>query len=119
MIDNSTLEKLEFPKVLSYISKYAVTESGKAKILSLKPINDLESILHQGTMVNQAKEVLINGTPPPLEYIPDLSEDLARSKIKTILDPEGDKSEVRRTAAKRKQKGRAGTLLSQGRETLG
>ena len=46
-------------------------------------------------------------------------EDLARSKIKPIKDPEGDKSTARRKSAKRKQKGRAGTLLSQGRETLG
>ena len=46
-------------------------------------------------------------------------EDLARSKIKPIKDPEGDKSTGRRKSAKRKQAGRAGTLLSQGRETLG
>lgn len=45
-------------------------------------------------------------------------EDIARSKIKPILDPEGDKSARRRKAAKRKQAGRAGTLLSS-RETLG
>ena len=46
-------------------------------------------------------------------------EDVARSKIKPIKDPEGDKTSARRKAAKRKKKGRAGTLLSQGRETLG
>jgi len=85
MIDNSTLEKLEFPKVLSYISKYSVSEAGKKRILSLKPNNDLKSILQQGMLVNQAKEVLINGTPPPLEYIPDLSENLTRSKIDESL----------------------------------
>ena len=32
-----------------------------------------------------------------------------REKIKPIKDPEGDKSETRRTAAKRKRKGRVGT----------
>ena len=46
-------------------------------------------------------------------------EDIARSKIKPIKDPEGDKTEARKTAARRKRKGRVGTLLSQGRETLG
>jgi DNA mismatch repair protein MutS2 len=86
MIDNSTLEKLEFPKILSYISKYSVTEAGKQKILTLKPNNEFKSILHQGTLVNQAKEVLINATTTtPLEYIPDLSEELARSKIDESL----------------------------------
>lgn len=85
MIDNSTLEKLEFPKVLSYISKYSVTDAGKKQVLSLKPADNLNSILEQGSFVNQAKEVLINGTSPPLEYIPDLSEDLTRSKIDESL----------------------------------
>jgi DNA mismatch repair protein MutS2 len=85
MIDNSTLEKLEYPKILSYISKYSITEAGKQLIISLKPTNNLNLILHQGIMVNQAKEVLINSTVPPLEYIPDLSEDLARSKIDKAL----------------------------------
>jgi len=52
-------------------------------------------------------------------------EDVARSKIKPIKDPEGDKSTARRTAAKQKRKGRQGTILagrttlSQGSETLG
>ncbi|MEJ2195986.1 MAG: endonuclease MutS2, partial [Ignavibacteriaceae bacterium] len=81
MIDSSTLEKLEFPKVLSYISKYSITEAGKQLIHSLKPFDDLKSIQQQGLLVNQAKEVLINTNRPPLEYIPDLSEDLTRSKI--------------------------------------
>jgi DNA mismatch repair protein MutS2 len=85
MIDNSTLEKLEFPKILSYISKYSITEAGKQQILSLKPKSKADSILHQGTLVNQAKEVLINANPPPLEYIPDLSEELARTKIDEAL----------------------------------
>ena len=40
----------------------------------------------------------------------------ARSKIKPIADPEADKSERRKTAARRRQGGRVGTVLS---ETLG
>ena len=46
------------------------------------------------------------------------AEDKMRAKIKPIKDPEGDKSTSRRKAARRKQTGRAGTLLSS-RETLG
>jgi len=81
MIDNSTLDKLEFPKVLSYITYYSVTEKGKQKILSLLPLNDIESILFEGKLVSQAKEILIQSIQPPLEFIPDLDDDLAKSKI--------------------------------------
>jgi DNA mismatch repair protein MutS2 len=86
MIGQSTLEKLEFPKVLSYISNYAVTELGKANIHSLYPSADLNSVLHQGKLVNEAKAILIEKLPAPIEYLSDLNEDLAKSKIEgTVL----------------------------------
>ena len=50
MIDNSTLEKLEFPKILNYISHYAITDPGKSIILSLKPSTDIRSVLRQGNI---------------------------------------------------------------------
>jgi DNA mismatch repair protein MutS2 len=86
MIDNSTLEKLEFPKILTYISHYAITEAGKVKILSLQPTNDIETVLQTGNLVNEAKNILIEKAAPPLEYISNLSEELAKSKIEgTVL----------------------------------
>jgi DNA mismatch repair protein MutS2 len=103
MIDNSTLEKLEFPKILSYISKYAVTETGKQQIHTLKPISDLKSILLQGNLVNQAKEILINATTPPLEYIPDLGEELARSKIDEALLSSNKITEILKLASMSRQ----------------
>ncbi len=42
-----------------------------------------------------------------------------RKKIKPIKDPEGDKSETRRTAAKRKRRGRVGTTTLGNASTLG
>jgi len=45
-------------------------------------------------------------------------EDAARRRIKPVLDPEEGKTERRRSAARRRMRGRLGTLLSQ-RETLG
>lgn len=42
----------------------------------------------------------------------------ARSRIKPIADPEAGQSERRRRAARRRMKGRLGTMLSE-RETLG
>ncbi|MFC2103164.1 endonuclease MutS2 [Bacteroidota bacterium] len=81
MIDNSTLEKLEFPKVLNFIANYAITVSGKNVILSSRPLHNLNIVLQQGEFVSEMKNILIEGTPPPLEYLEDLYESLAKSKI--------------------------------------
>jgi DNA mismatch repair protein MutS2 len=86
MISNSTLEKLEFQKILNYISHYSVTEPGKIKVHNLIPLNDINSIIHQGSLISEAKNILIEKSPPPLEFIPDLSTDLSKSKVEgTIL----------------------------------
>ncbi len=81
MISDSVIEKLEFNKVLTYISNYSQTEKGKEKVLALKPLRSLREILSEGELVSQAKNLINLRTAPPFEYIPDLSETLAKSKI--------------------------------------
>ena len=87
MIDNTTLEKLEFSKILAYISNYSITEPGRQKITSITPFNNIGSILAEGKLVTQAKEILIKTVPPPIEFIPELEEDLTRSKIEGAILP--------------------------------
>ncbi len=67
MIDNNTLEKLEFPKTLIYISHYTITEPGKSRILSLEPSTDISIVLQQGKLINEAKNILTENFPPPFE----------------------------------------------------
>ena len=87
MIDNSALEKLEFPKVLTYISNYSITEPGRNKILSIKPLPYFKDVLRQGALVEEAKGILIEKSSPPIEYLSDLDQDLAKSKVEgTILN---------------------------------
>lgn len=81
MIDNSTLEKLEFHKVLTYIANYSITEPGKQRIIALRPLEDYGSIVNEGNFVSEAKEILIKTVPPPIDFIPNLEDDLAKSKI--------------------------------------
>ena len=45
MIPNYILEKLEFPKILSYITKYCITENGKNNISNIVPFDQLSLIL--------------------------------------------------------------------------
>ncbi len=85
MIKRETLDKLEFHKVLAHISKYCVTELGKNKILSLYPIDSLDKIIIEGRKVNCAKEILIHNDIPPIDYIPDLTDVLYRSRIEDVI----------------------------------
>jgi len=81
MISPTVLSKLEYQKVLSSISNYAVTENGKNIILNLSPLNDLEKITLQLKSVSEAKEILIKNTAPQIDYISDLFDIIVQSKI--------------------------------------
>ena len=81
MAMSNVFEKLEYYKVLNYISKYCTTQLGKDNILSRLPMSDLISIKKEGAAISQAKDSLINNNLPPLEYLPDLNEALSQSNI--------------------------------------
>lgn len=85
MIENSVLEKLEFPKVLNHISTYATTEPGKNLILQLIPLTDKILIETEGVLVTEAKEIIIKSDNPPIEFIPDLDRSLSESKIEGVI----------------------------------
>ena len=86
MIIEPSIEKLEYRKVLNFISNYSVTDLGKESILNLTPYGNKSSAVEEGNFVTEAKEILINSEYPPINYLPDLGEDLSRSRIEgTIL----------------------------------
>lgn len=81
MVKQETLDKLEFKKVISFIAKYCITENGKEFTLNLIPHPSLDLTVKDGAKVTEAKEILINNDQPPIEYLPDLTEPLAKSKV--------------------------------------
>jgi len=81
MIHRSVLEKLEFQKVLNSIENYAVTENGKLYITSLLPSFDQRKINEECESVSQAKEILIRNIPPQFDFIPNLVDTIAQSKV--------------------------------------
>ncbi len=93
MIGSDVLEKLEFHKVLKFISHYAVTEGGKVAVDSLRPFTDRDLIVYNLKLIEEAKDFIIKKGNPPLEFIPEIKEDLYKSRIegsilgtKKILD---------------------------------
>jgi len=81
MISQSVLEKLEFPKILQYISVYSVTEKGKKIVQALTPSFSSPEFITEGNLVSEAKEILIKDIHPPLIYLTDLETSLSKSKI--------------------------------------
>lgn len=87
MITTDTLDKLEFSKVTSYITKYCVTENAKTKVLGLIPYKTLTKAEIDGKRVYEAKEILIKNEFPPIDYLPDLNEVISRSRIEgTVIN---------------------------------
>lgn len=87
MIDQLVLDKLEFQKILQFISQYSVTEKGKASINRLKPLPNLSLVILEGEYVTQGREILISQNAPPFEYIPDLDTAISQSRIDgAVLD---------------------------------
>ena len=81
MISPSIIDKLEYQKVLQYISRYCLTEKGKNQLLIFFPMDNQEEIKSEGELVNEAKEILIKKIPPPIEYLTDLNETISISNI--------------------------------------
>ncbi|MHB8580927.1 MAG: MutS2 family protein [Ignavibacteriaceae bacterium] len=85
MISISALEKLEFQKVLQYISKYCITENGKKNVFNLIPKDNISLAIAEGNLVTEAKEILIKNIQPPIEYVTDLNETISQSNIEGAL----------------------------------
>jgi len=86
MISETTFDKLEYDKVLSYIANYAATQQGKETLLELRPFSEVNKAVQEGSYVTEAKEILINFEYPPLNYLPNLYTELSQSTIEgTIL----------------------------------
>jgi DNA mismatch repair protein MutS2 len=93
MIIKTTFEKLEYYKVLKYISNYTSTEQGKEKVLNILPFSNVNEAEIEGVFVTEARDILINYEYPPINYLPNLLTDLSRSKIDgTILSQDSIKN---------------------------
>ncbi len=85
MITKEILEKLEYQKVISYITKYCNTENGKNIILSLEPVYYQDTIELINKRINEAKDILIQNDEPPFQYLPDLADVISKSKIEGAI----------------------------------
>lgn len=74
-------DKLEFPKVLNYISKYCYTQKGKEIVNSLQPLLTETEILLEGKYVTEAKELINQRGYPPINSLNDIQRDIQLSRV--------------------------------------
>ena len=98
MTTKKVLEKLEFAKVLDFIANYSITELGKATIKSISPLDSADEALYEGKLVTEAKEVLIHNDIPPIDYIPNLFDTLAKTRVRGATAQQKDILEIQKLA---------------------
>ncbi len=98
MVKNDTLDKLEFRKITEYITNYCQTETGKKKLREIEPTTDLNHIISETDKINYARHLLIKKDIPPIEYLPELTDSIYRSRIEGVVLSSKEIREIYRLA---------------------
>lgn len=87
-MNKNTLEVLEFNKVLSYLSEYAISDLGKKKCLNAQIFDAVSVIKHELILTSQAKTIINNALNVPLENVYDIEKILEDAAKKLRLKEE-------------------------------
>jgi len=89
MIDQHTIEKLEFPKIIKLIAGKCVTPYGPEQVYQFVPMFDKARIDRRQTEISQMKDIINFGVAFPLSRMEDCREILAKAQVEGIfLKPE-------------------------------
>jgi DNA mismatch repair protein MutS2 len=86
-VNKIAIDKLELSKILDYIAIYANTELGKSEVLATKPFDKTEDAVYSGTLITEAKNLIINNSLPPFVYLSDLRNDISKTSIEGVSIP--------------------------------
>lgn len=88
MIDQHTLDRLEFTKIISLIEGKCLTPFGRGEVQSFVPMYDCSTIELRQQQISEMKDLLNFGLPFPLSRIEDCRSLLDKSRVEGIfLDP--------------------------------
>lgn len=87
LMDPHTLELLEFTKVRDLVASYAITTLGKGLAHQLQPLQQVELIQKQITLVTEMTEALSAKQSPPLSGVSDIRLLIRRAAIGSSLTP--------------------------------
>jgi len=88
MIDQHTINTLEFPKIISMIADKCLTPFGKEEVNRLQPLFDRGEIERRQTEISQMKDIINFGQAFPLYRLEDCRDLLEKSQVEGIfLEP--------------------------------
>ncbi len=77
----SSLEQLEFEKILEHVGGYASSSLGRSYITESRPFTDIETLESEIRMVGEARTVLEEGEEIPINGIYDVTRALALARV--------------------------------------
>ncbi len=88
MIDNHTLETLEYPKLLDKIARLAASDPGKEGVFLLQPLGSLHEIKKRRDLISQIRRLTEIENPLILNYFSDLRPMFSQLRpLDAILKP--------------------------------
>ncbi len=87
-MDKKSLKTLEFDRVLSFLSEFAISNKGKQRCLNSIVYDDVNTIKLQLILTSQAKEILNQAISVPLENIYEIEKSLEDAAKKVRLSEE-------------------------------
>ncbi|MGW8272895.1 MAG: endonuclease MutS2, partial [Thermodesulfovibrionales bacterium] len=88
MISSKTLQLLEFWKVLEYVTGFSNSDASRYKILSIRPLDSVESITSKLSLVQELMRLCQEGAPLRLSHFDDVSSLLkALAPEGSVLEP--------------------------------
>jgi DNA mismatch repair protein MutS2 len=88
MVDEHTINTLEFPKIISLIAEKCRTPYGKEAVRGWQPLFDKAAIEQRLTEITQMKEILSFGAAFPLGRLEDCRQLLEKSQVEgNFLEP--------------------------------
>lgn len=85
MIDKTTLEKLEFDKILQQLAARTYCEGGRSLALDLEPLDNLTEVNEALDLTEEAMEIVRFGEPAFLHLVKPVQRHLAKSGIGGVL----------------------------------
>ncbi len=79
MISEKTVKSLEFDKILSILSKYAVLDRTKNRILSFSPVSDFKKVTELLDKTQEAYSLIYNHGVSGVFYFSDVEDELKRA----------------------------------------
>ena len=84
-MDKHTIQVLEYGKALALVARYASTEVGRERILSLRPFTDIDEIKLRLKMTSEMRSLHEWGRSVPLAGVSDVREAISKAKTPGAL----------------------------------